>query len=80
MLTVEDIAKLLQALDVPMERLVLELTLTTGIRSGEVRGLVWDCLDFRVAACSSSKPLIARARPGLPRRSEASGPCHCPRP
>ena len=47
MLTVEDIAKLRQALDVPMERLLIELTLTTGIRSGEVRGLVWDCLDLK---------------------------------
>ncbi len=47
MLTVEDVAKLRQALDVPMERLLIELTLTTGLRSGEIRGLVWDSLDLK---------------------------------
>ena len=47
MLTVEDIAKLRQALDVPMVRLLIELTITTGIRSGEVRGLVWESLDLK---------------------------------
>jgi integrase len=46
MLTVEDIAKLRAALDVPMERLLIELTITTGLRSGEIRGLTWDALDL----------------------------------
>ena len=41
-----DIAKLRAALNVPYERLLIELTLTTGMRSGEVRGLTWDSIDL----------------------------------
>jgi len=41
-----EIAKLRAALDVPFERLLIELTLTTGMRSGEVRGLTWDSIDL----------------------------------
>jgi integrase len=41
-----EIAKLRAALDVPAERLLIELTLTTGMRSGEVRGLTWDSIDL----------------------------------
>jgi integrase len=41
-----EIAKLRAALDVPVERLLIELTLTTGLRSGEVRGLTWDSVDL----------------------------------
>jgi integrase len=42
----EEIARLRAALDVPEERLLVELTITTGLRSGEIRGLIWDCIDF----------------------------------
>ena len=42
----EEIARLRAALDVPWERLLVELTITTGLRSGEVRGLVWDSIDL----------------------------------
>jgi integrase len=41
-----EIARLRGALDVPFERLLIELTLTTGMRSGEVRGLTWDSIDL----------------------------------
>jgi integrase len=41
-----EIAKLRAALDVPFERLLIELTLMTGMRSGEVRGLTWDSIDL----------------------------------
>ena len=42
----EEIGRLRAALDVPWERLLVELTITTGLRSGEVRGLVWDSIDL----------------------------------
>jgi integrase len=42
----EEIARLRAALDVPFERLLVELTITTGLRSGEIRGLVWDAVDL----------------------------------
>ena len=41
-----EIAKLRTALDVPFEKLLVELTLTNGMRSGEVRGLSWDSIDL----------------------------------
>lgn len=41
-----EIAKLRAALDVPWERLLVELAITTGLRSGEIRGLAWDALDL----------------------------------
>lgn len=40
-------ARLQAAFDVPWERLLVELTITTGLRSGEVRGLVWDSIDLK---------------------------------
>ncbi|MDB6087793.1 MAG: putative integrase, partial [Gammaproteobacteria bacterium] len=42
----EEIARLRAALDVPSERLLVELTITTGLRSSEIRGLVWDSIDL----------------------------------
>jgi len=42
----EEIARLRTALAVPWERFLVELTITTGLRSGEVRGLVWDSIDL----------------------------------
>jgi len=42
----EEIARLRAALDVPWRRLLVELTITTGLPSGEVRGLVWDSIDL----------------------------------
>jgi integrase len=41
-----EIARLRAALDVPFERLLIELTSMTGLRSGEVRGLTWDAIDL----------------------------------
>jgi integrase len=45
-LDVEEIGRLRAALQVPAERLLVELTITTGMRSGEVRGLTWDSIDL----------------------------------
>src|SRR5690606_18340315 len=42
----DEIARLRAALDVPSERLLVELAITTGLRSGEIRGLIWDCVDL----------------------------------
>ena len=42
----DEIARLREALDVPSERLLVELTITTGLRSGEIRGLLWDSIDL----------------------------------
>jgi hypothetical protein len=36
---VEETGRLRAALNVPVERLLVELTITTGMRSGEVRGV-----------------------------------------
>jgi integrase len=45
-LDVEEIGRLPAALNVPFERLLVELTITTGLRSGEVRGLTWESIDL----------------------------------
>jgi len=45
-ITPEEIARLRAALDVPSERLLVELAITTGLRSGEIRGLIWDSIDL----------------------------------
>jgi integrase len=45
-LDVEEIGRLRAALSVPVERLLVELTITTGLRSGEVRGLTWESIDL----------------------------------
>jgi len=45
-LDASEIARLREALDIPWQRLLVELTLTTGLRSGEIRGLSWDNLDL----------------------------------
>jgi integrase len=42
----EEIGRLRAALEIPWERLLVELSITTGLRSGEIRGLVWDSIDF----------------------------------
>jgi integrase len=42
----EEIARLRAALNVSWERLLIELTITTGLRSGEMRGLTWDAIDI----------------------------------
>ena len=39
-LDLDEIARLRAVLDVPSERLLIELAITTGLRSGEIRGLV----------------------------------------
>ena len=45
-LDVEEIGRLRAALNVPAEQLLVELTLTTGLRANEIRGLVWDSIDI----------------------------------
>jgi integrase len=45
-LDTDEIGRLRAALVVPWERLLVELAITTGIRSGEVRGLRWDSIDL----------------------------------
>jgi len=45
-LDAEEIGRLRGALSVPAERLLVELTITTGLRSGEVRGLTWESIDL----------------------------------
>ncbi len=41
-----EIGRLRAALDVPAERILIELAITTGLRSGEMRGLTWDSIDL----------------------------------
>jgi len=45
-LDAEEIGRLRAALSVPMERLLVELIITTGMRSAEVRGLTRDSIDL----------------------------------
>jgi integrase len=45
-LDADEIARLRAAPDVPSGRLLIELAITTGLRSGEIRGLVWDSIDL----------------------------------
>ncbi len=45
--SVEDIARLRGSFEVFEERLMVELDITTGLRSGELRGLAWPQLDLR---------------------------------
>jgi integrase len=40
------IGRLRAALNVPVERLLVEPAITTGMRSGEVRGLTWESIDL----------------------------------
>ena len=47
MLDPSEIARLRAALDIPWQRLLVELTITTGIRSGEIRGLAWESVDLQ---------------------------------
>lgn len=42
----EQIRRLLGALDEPRERLMVELDLMTGLRSGEIRGVTWSSIDL----------------------------------
>ena len=41
-----EIGALRNALDIQWQRLLVELTITTGLRSGEVRALAWDNVDI----------------------------------
>jgi integrase len=43
---VEDIARLRHSFDVFEEQLMVELDITTGLRSGELRGLAWPMVDL----------------------------------
>lgn len=43
----DQIQRLLAALDDPQERLLVELDLMTGLRSGELRGVTWSSIDLK---------------------------------
>ena len=43
----DEIQRLLGALDDAPERLMVELDLTTGLRSGEIRGITWSSIDLK---------------------------------
>jgi integrase len=42
----DEIGRLRAALDDLRDRLLVELDITTGLRSGEIRGLAWSCIDL----------------------------------
>ena len=58
--------------------MLVELTITTGLRSGESRGLIWDCIDFDgkrlfvehqprgAATMMSQRPRVASVRSAIP--------------
>jgi len=73
-----EIEKLRTALDVPFEKLLVELTLTNGMRSGEVRGLSWDSIDLegrRLFIERQANRLGFIGSPGRITRSYAPRPC-----
>jgi integrase len=61
-LDVEEIARLRAALEVTSDRLVVELAITTGLRSGEIRGLRWESNRSRGQApvCGAGPVTAAR--------------------
>lgn len=78
-LDAEEIGKLRAALSVPMERLLVELTITTGMRSGEVRGLTWETIDLEGKRLFIERQASRRGRPRPLRPRAASGPSRCRR-
>ncbi len=64
LLDAAEVARLRAALDVPAERLLVELAITTGLRSGELRGLVWDALDLDGARLHVAQSLNRRGEAG----------------
>lgn len=70
-LDADEIGKLRDALEVPWERLLVELTITTGLRSGEIRGLAWDSIDLAGKRLFVERAVTRRGDDGAP-KTEAS--------
>jgi integrase len=52
--------RLRAALNVPMERLLVEVTITTSMRSGEVRDLTWESIDLEGKRVFIERPASGR--------------------
>jgi len=66
-----EIQRLREALDVPWQRLPVELTITTGLRSGELRALTWDNIDLEGSRLHVAQSMTRRGEAGAT-KSETS--------
>jgi integrase len=70
-LDADEIGRLRATLEVPSERLLIELAITTGLRSGEIRALVWDAVDLTGKRLFVERAVTRRGDDGAP-KSETS--------
>ena len=77
-LDAEEIGRLRDALEQPWERLLVELTLTTGLRSGEIRGLSWESVDLAGPRLFVERAVTRRGEDGAPKTETSVRPVPLP--
>jgi integrase len=77
-LDVEEIGRLRAALSVPVERLLVELTITTGMRSGEIRGLAWESIDLEGKRLFIERPASRRGEEAATKTESSVRPIPLP--
>jgi integrase len=77
-LDAEEIGKLRDALETPWERLLVELTITTGLRSGEIRALTWDAIDLAAKRLFVERAVTRRGDDGAPKTETSVRPVPFP--
>ena len=59
-----DLKRLLTALDGDPEEYLFKVALVTGLRSGELIGLTWDCVDFENSVIRIVQQMTSPRKPG----------------